>query len=360
MIKLIMLSLICLSSQVEHCLIHHKICKECENGYYLVKRNLKNQYCMKISHCLSYGNKEETICYSCEVGYKLSEDKTKCELDTSFIKKDHCEFYDTIYNKCNGCEYGYAYYEGECIKFDGCESLSEPTKCRRCYNKYYYRLTKEGQCEFDICLRKGINGTCAECGDYFFRNETKQCEYIKIKYCRELYHGNRCDEWSGFFDVYGSYGDVTERKIFYESGCITHDGNYNCRECDRRYHYDEETKTCNFNCKVYDEDAPCEYCEYGYILVDNGKKCLQIINVEDENTEELEKNTAENSVEIIGENSGTNTTENSSEIVGENSGKNNEVNAGKVNDENTEKNYDEYIYLNFLINIIPIIILINL
>ena len=349
MITLIILSLISLSYQVEHCLIHHKICKECEDGYYVIKKDPTSQYCMKIPHCLTYGNKEET-CYWCEEGYKLSEDKTKCEVDTSYIHIDHCIESDN-YNRCTRCEYGYAVLDEKCSKFDNCEKLIDETKCGTCYFPYY-RLTKEGQCVFDYCLKRSnddFDGRCRECDDYFFVNETGQCEYIKMKYCRYIERG-RCIEWSDFFDVYGTYGDVVERKKFYESGCIRHDGQYNCLECDPRYHYDEETQTCNFNCKVYDENAPCEYCEYGYILTDNGKKCLQVIEIEDEKTIE---NSEENTDGISGRNDG----ENSGEKSRENSEENTNLNSRKNDTENLEKNYGEYIYLNLMVNIISIIFL---
>ena len=97
---IIIISLISLSVQVDHCIIEEPVCKTCKEGYYLVL----NQYCVEIEHCtyISGG-----LCSSCEGNYQPSEDRKSCVMKPSEQIIEHCtstriNYPDTL--QCYKCE----------------------------------------------------------------------------------------------------------------------------------------------------------------------------------------------------------------------------------------------------------------
>lgn len=79
----LILVLIPLSLQIDHCLIEKPICQTCKTGYYL-----SNGECITIENCEKFSSYDNT-CDSCKAGYRPSEDKKSCIV----IGKDHCYFY---------------------------------------------------------------------------------------------------------------------------------------------------------------------------------------------------------------------------------------------------------------------------
>ena len=84
--EFIILALIQLSLQVEHCYVEQKVCKKCAEGYFLV-----NEKCVTVDHC-EYIDSNTNKCQSCQYGYRLNEDKTSCVE----IGEDHCSTYTNL------------------------------------------------------------------------------------------------------------------------------------------------------------------------------------------------------------------------------------------------------------------------
>ena len=91
----IILALIQLSLQVEHCYVEQKVCKKCAEGYFLV-----NEKCVTVDHC-EYIDSNTNKCQSCQYGYRLNEDKTSCVE----IGEDHCSTYTNLEDGTKQCQY---------------------------------------------------------------------------------------------------------------------------------------------------------------------------------------------------------------------------------------------------------------
>ena len=308
---IILLTLISLTFQVDHCFLGRKFCKTCKDGYYLVN----NQYCSKIDHCETfsdnvcswceygyrlnsektscekigddhcqyYSNDEHTTCSSCQYGYKMKEDKTGCTLIT-----EHCiSSYDST---CNGCEKGYALNTelNTCVEFEKCSEVnSDGTKCTKCAYDFY-QPDKDGKCTINYCEEYDDEGNCEECEKFFYLNEEGKCQYIPIPYCRK---GNEthCEKYSGFL---GKDGNVEEGVKNYNKMCQSEDADGICYRCEPGYTLDETTHECISNCEEFVETSPiCKYCEHGYIPIEGDTVCYPVLkkDTEEEADEEKDK-----------------------------------------------------------------------
>ena len=306
---IIFLSFISLSLQVDHCFIEQKICKRCKEGYYLIE----NSYCSKIDHCLymngdscsqcesgyyfdsaeskcikgsidycyNYNSGDITKCSSCENGYTLNSERTVC----TELNLPHCS-YSNDGSTCSYCLDGYALNSAtnECIEKPGCDEVNEDgSKCLDC-SEDFYQPDKDGKCVIHYCEEYDSDGNCEECDKYFYVNEEGKCQYIPIPYCRE---GNEtyCKDYAGFME--DEEGDPNKAKEKYEKRCERRDDDGNCYMCEQGYTLDATTHECVSNCEEYIEPSPlCDYCEHGYILIDDDKTCYSVLGGNEKNEED--------------------------------------------------------------------------
>ena len=69
-------------------------------------------------------------------------------------------------------------------------------------------------------------------------------------------------------------------------GCDKEDSDGTCLRCKSGFTLNEETKECISNCQELMKPSNlCEYCEYGYIKIDDDKTCYSVLeNNEKENS----------------------------------------------------------------------------
>ena len=159
----IILFLIQLSLQVEHCYVVQKVCKKCAEGYFLV-----NEKCVAVNHCEyidSYTNK----CEMCEYGYRLKEDKTSCEE----IGEDHCSDYTTLEDSTKQCQYCQSGYKLNSDKT--CELVTEHCMygyeqegnyiCQQCEKGYAINKNKNKCVEFPKCEEVDDDNKCIKCSE---------------------------------------------------------------------------------------------------------------------------------------------------------------------------------------------------
>ena len=147
---LIILWLIALSFQIEHCEIHNTICKSCAENFELVELNFDFlsdlvAYCFNseklseanalIPNCVSISEDKQS-CKQCRKYYFLDSNQTECK------NIPHCSYYDPYNNKCVLCEREYALKDdGSCVKNLYCYIIKNE-KCVECL--YYYYPNDEG------------------------------------------------------------------------------------------------------------------------------------------------------------------------------------------------------------------------
>lgn len=304
---ILLLVLLQLTLQIDHCYIEQNICKTCKEGYSLVDGQClqiknciyeSNGYCNQCTkgyrpsddhrscveigedHCLSYstsGDGSTRTCNQCTPEYKLKSGDNTCELVV-----DHCQnSYDENGNlKCNYCEKGYALNResNQCIEFPGCEEVDNTGKCIECGNDYIMP-NKEGKCVMDFCEEYDDEWNCEGCEKYFYLDDKdKQCHYIEIPFCKEVKDDNKneCDDYAGFLG--NNPEDIEAKKKEYETHCEEkNEEDGTCTRCDYGYELDTEKKCVLIGCKEYEKPSTkCKYCEHGYILVEDDTKCLAV------------------------------------------------------------------------------------
>ena len=310
----IILALIQLSLQVEHCYVEQKVCKKCAEGYFLV-----NEKCVTVDHC-EYIDSNTNKCQSCQYGYRLNEDKTSCveigedhcstytnledgtkqcqycqggyKLNsdkTCELVTDHCiEAYEYDGYMCQNCEKGYAINRNKhiCVEFPKCKRVDDDNKCIECDEdkNEFLSADLEGKCIVSPCEKFEEDGTCNECKDYFYLKDG-ECVYIShIPFCRGVEDDNInvCEHWVSFT----SNPETAEQdKKDYEEKCLTRKEDGTCSECETGYLYDETEKKCLLiGCEEYEESPRCEYCEHGYILINDKTECFKVYPKSDEST----------------------------------------------------------------------------
>ena len=318
----LLLVLIPISLQIEHCLIERLVCKKCKTGYFLSEgkcNKIKN--CNRISydgntceqcengyrpdngntlcvpigedHCYAYTAAEDgttQICQTCQTGYKKKEDNT-CELVV-----EHCANSELVEDNlvCHNCEEGYAINSAinKCIEFPKCTDVDADGKCIKCDDddNEYLHPNQEGNCVFDICEKYNDEWECTKCADYFYLNNEGKCKYIEIPYCKKLdeENKNQCDDTSNFLkDRDPAEYEIAKQE--YLTRCNRKNDDGSCAVCDDGdYEIDSTGKKCILTgCEALEEpSSKCEFCEHGYILVDDGTRCMSI-------SEALEKSESE-------------------------------------------------------------------
>ena len=321
----IILALIQLSLQVEHCYVEQKVCKKCAEGYFLV-----NEKCVTVDHC-EYIDSNTNKCQSCQYGYRLNEDKTSCveigedhcstytnledgtkqcqycqggyKLNsdkTCELVTDHCiEAYEYDGYMCQNCEKGYAINRNKhiCVEFPKCKRVDDDNKCIECDEdkNEFLSADLEGKCIVSPCEKFEEDGTCNECKDYFYLKDG-ECVYIShIPFCRGVEDDNinECEHWVSFT----SNPETAEQdKKNYDEKCLTRKEDGTCSECETGYLYDETEKKCLLiGCEEYEESPRCEYCEHGYILINDKTECFKVYPKSDESTSSKDSGSSSNS-----------------------------------------------------------------
>ena len=285
---ILLFSLLTISIQVDHCFIEEPVCKTCKDGYYIVN----DKYCTEIENCYTVsGNK----CLYCGKGYYASDDGTRC------IKKeieDLCSSFSS--GECMSCEKGYALKgnTNKCVEFENCRRTNEEgSKCKECDT--FYQPNEKGECVINFCFSFNDDGSCKECFENFYLDEDGNCQLNKIHYCE---YGNEtyCRDWQGFVKT-GNIEEDKEKYIKKEyGGCDDENSDGTCKKCQVGFTLNEETKECISNCKEYmNPSTICDYCEYGYINVDNDKTCYQVIKKDEEDDEDGDENGNGNGMKFI-------------------------------------------------------------
>ena len=312
----LLLVLIPLSLQIDHCLIEKSVCKKCKTGY-----SLSEGKCVKIEHCRSYSS-DQTTCLSCQDGYKLNDDKTLCIT----YGEDHCNTYTTVEGGttkiCNECQPGYKLKEdntcelvvehcveselsgndlicyecekdyalneanNKCIAFPKCIEVDEDDKCIKCEHDSdsgieYIHANQEGKCVFDICKEYNDDWKCKKCENYFYLNDEGQCKYIEIPYCKKLEKNNKneCDDTAYFLKGHDPEDYLTAKEE-YLTRCQYKDNNGKCTICENGYEVDSNGNCVFIGCEELEEpSSKCEFCENGYILVDYQTRCMPVSEV---------------------------------------------------------------------------------
>ena len=309
----LILALIKLTLQIDHCLIEKSVCKKCKSGYYL-----SNGLCSAIEHCKHFSNHDNTcnfcengyrpinertsciqigadhcydyttgedgtsqICKECQTGYKLKDDHT-CELVV-----EHCQSSDIDDNgniKCTYCQKGYAVNSAtnECVPFPHCEEVDSDGKCIECDtdDNSYLHANQEGKCVIDFCKEYNEDLECTECNDYFYLDDDGKCKYIEIPYCEEVEEDNKnkCKDTDYFLKDHDPE-DYLVAKEEYLTRCYRKNKDGTCAECNYEdYEVDSTGKSCTLiGCEELEQPSSrCEYCEHGYILVDDETKCISV------------------------------------------------------------------------------------
>lgn len=290
---LILICLLQLSLQVEHCLIPKQVCTACSDGYYLV-----NGKCVTLANCIEISPLDQ--CFKCLYGYRLDFDTYKCVE----IGKDNCYQYSITtpgvcdkcrpgYKKksdntcelvtehcteedneiCRACDKGFALtHDNLCVKDENCKELDNEKKCEECDEdkSEFLFINKEGQCVLSSCETFQL-GKCRYCKNYFYMKDN-ECFYTDIPYC-EAPRGDNCDNWADFVnDPTNIEQDIKNHK----EKCQYRDKEGTCQNCFGGYTYDKSKKKCILNnCKEFDENSECEYCENGYLLINYQTECIK-------------------------------------------------------------------------------------
>ena len=197
---------------------------------------------------------------------------------------DHCiEAYEYDGYMCQNCEKGYAINRNKhiCVEFPKCKRVDDDNKCIECDEdkNEFLSADLEGKCIVSPCEKFEEDGTCNECKDYFYLKDG-ECVYIShIPFCRGVEDDNinECEHWVSFT----SNPETAEQdKKNYEEKCLTRKEDGTCSECETGYLYDETEKKCLLiGCEEYEESPRCEYCEHGYILINDKVQKIQEVLV---------------------------------------------------------------------------------
>ena len=277
------------------------ICSKCENGFNLT---IIDHRCIETENCLesSFGK-----CIQCSYNYYLDKSDNKCKKQEDIFV--NCKM--TIDGKsCDECNNGFYFNEkGYCIEINYCSEIDNSGGCQKCINGYYlsssyykpacskdencYQADKDsglclicnenyyidyndGKCksnlennEFKFC--KSARGLCNECINNYYLGEDLKC--TPTKGCQESNNGicEICSE---------KYYLGLDNKCSLIKRCIYSINEYNCKECENNYYYNERNKTCllaekNFeNCKiVIFNDEFCSLCKNNYYLNRSDNLC---------------------------------------------------------------------------------------
>ena len=287
MIKhLIILWLIALSFQIEHCEIHNTVCKSCAENFELVELNFDFlsdlvAYCFN-SEKLSEANDIIPNCVS------ISEDKQSCEECRKYyfwdsnqkecINIPHCSLYDPSDHNCILCESEYALKDdGSCVKNLYCDRIKNET-CIECI--LYYYPNDEGECvriPKSHCMAWNTEN-CTYCENYYYPNSNGECEKIPLLNCLKLDNDDptKCEECEENYYL-DKEGKCQKHTI---DNCFEYESENKCKSCDYSYQLNEDGN-CQLipgNCFYLDKEGNCEECNKYYYLDDGQCKKITIDN----------------------------------------------------------------------------------
>ena len=269
---IILVNIISLSLQMDHCLRTYEICTKCKSGYYIV-RNEWQYTCSNLENCLvPVGNN----CGECTVGYSL--DVNNLCVKNGFI--DNCRNYNANEaNKCTECIDGYALSKDNtsCIEYENCRQVDDKNNCKLCAK--HYMFDQDGKCIKSLCEEEK-DGECLVCTEgYFLANG--ECEAIPIDFCSK-YEYEKCTECFHFSKYNEIQDECTLDKLI--SGCnkVEDEDDTICNHCSLGYKLSTDKKKCELeNCESIEE--VCYQCEKGFYIADNGKSCANVIDEEIDN-----------------------------------------------------------------------------
>ena len=139
---------------------------------------------------------------------------------------------------------------------------------------------QEGKCVIDFCEEYNEDGECTKCNNYFYLNGDGNCKYIEIPYCEKVEEDNKneCRDTCYFLKDH----DPEEYEIAkeeYLTRCYRKNEDGSCAECDYGgYEVDSTGQSCILiGCEELENPSSrCEFCEYGYILVEDETRCLSV------------------------------------------------------------------------------------
>ena len=272
--QLVLISLIALSLQIEHCKKEEQICKTCNTGYTLIKYDSARTECIKTTeynrikditpNCIEG---EGNQCSACARTFAFDLEKNKC------VEGPHCK---KMRNEiCEECDPIFFNNKGKCVEKHFCTQM-EGDNCVDCENWYY---PKDGECK-EIPIKNckiGNAKNCTECNKAVsYLDDKKQCSDFP----------SHCD--GGSFDhdrkectkCYPHYY-LTDQKQCNEIGitdCLEGKPD-KCDKCNETVSYLNDQNKCSkqpTNCLIFSQsEKQCTKCYPHYYLTDQ-KQCNEI------------------------------------------------------------------------------------
>ena len=267
----------------QYCLESENLrCKECISGYYLSN----NYYCSKSDNCL-YVDIFSFICTICKKGYYLDTKDFTCKSNLENNEYKYC--LKVSDNECLQCENGYYLGEDQRCSFTKNCLESENGICLICSDNYYLDLYN--QCiNIENCIYSRI-GECLECKDnYYYYNLNKTCvEWDEnFKNCKTTcsYDDECCECKNNYYINFTDYlcYDNTKEGPFYKCS-FTDDLGEICDYCEDGYFIGSEDKKCSKidNCKKSENENKCLECDEHYCLDLKKQMCISNNYLVDEN-----------------------------------------------------------------------------
>ena len=321
--KLVLIGLIGLSLQIDHCKTEAKICKACHADYTLVKYDSISTECIKTTdynkikditeNCIKADVNFHT-CYYCSRGYALDEEKSKCvegahcktmrsevcsKCYTPFVIDDDdkkckgkplCKQIDK--DKCKDCEdYYYPNDSGDCtrIPITNCK-IGDDKKCTEC-NKAISYLDDSTHCKSlpEHCINFDHDKKeCITCADTFYLKDKLECASIGIDKCLKGKPDacTECDKTISYLDDPKTCKPLPQNCIYFD-----HDKK-ECITCADTFYLKDKLECASIgigNCLQGKPDE-CTKCKDGFGISDDKKSCIKICTEEETLCQECKDN----------------------------------------------------------------------
>ena len=245
-------------------------CKKCIEGYYLT--NYGNS-CTKEINCFS-GDKDFSICYSCQGEYYLDLKDRKCKPNTEDNDLKYCEEVD-VNGICKKCVYDYKLgLDNKCCKSQYCAE-SQNQICKKCIDDYHLGL--DNLCNnVEHCIYSNyLTSQCTECEDNFYYDKNNRtCKIAEGNFtnCKSSYFEEYCQECKN--DFYLNQTDKLcysnkEKGDFYKCSLSTPSGE-RCMRCIDNYYLGSIDNKCTTieGCQISENEYKCKQCEDDYYCLD--------------------------------------------------------------------------------------------
>jgi len=249
-------------SNVKNCsLSSFGICKKCDYGYYL---NKKEQKCIeqndKFLNCKI--SNEGQNCDECNDDYFFDKEG-KC------VYSNYCSQGDSYI--CDKCIDGYylTQYERICTTEENCfRGIKDIGICTLCKDNYFIDF-KDGKCKSnqednDLKNCRVADEKCIECQFGFYLSQLDQ-KCCNSKNCLKSENGI-CTECINSFHL------GLDKKCINVEHCIYTDEYFRCIECEDNYYYDKLDQNCKIaegkfkNCLYGFKDDYCAICKDNFYI----------------------------------------------------------------------------------------------